>query len=149
MSPFLCVVPQPGKKKSGAEISFDKNECVGCDTCIQSCPENALDRKNPVFIDRTRCTLCAACVENCPSGALSMVGKTMRIEDIVAMAVKDKPFYKNSNGGVTLSGGEPTLYMNFLSELLHALKDEGIHTLVETCGMFDFDSFEKKLLPYC
>ncbi|MCD6586598.1 MAG: glycyl-radical enzyme activating protein, partial [Desulfobacteraceae bacterium] len=138
----------PESKKAGAEISFDKNECVGCDTCIEVCPENALDRKNPFFIDRTRCTLCNACAETCPSGALSMVGKKIPMEDIVATILKDKPFYKNSNGGVTLSGGEPTLYMDFLSELLQALKDEGIHTLVETCGMFDFESFEKKVLPY-
>ena len=147
--PLSCVwCHNPESKKAGAEISFDQTECVGCDTCIESCSENALDRKNPFFIDRARCTLCAACVENCPSGALSMVGKTMHIEDIVAMAVKDKPFYKNSNGGATLSGGEPTLHMDFLSDLLKRFKDEGIHTLLETCGFFEFESFKKKILPY-
>lgn len=147
--PLSCVwCHNPESKKAGAEISFDKNECIGCDTCIESCPENALDRKNPFFIDRTRCTLCAACVDNCPSGALSMVGHRKTIDDIVAAAKKDKPFFTNSNGGVTLSGGEPTMYMDFLSGLLQALKKEGIHTLIETCGLFEFESFEKKVLPY-
>jgi pyruvate formate lyase activating enzyme len=147
--PLSCVwCHNPESKKAIPEISFDKNECVGCDTCIASCPENAIDRKNPFFIDRLRCTLCGDCVENCPSGALSMVGKTMGIKDIVTIAAKDRPFYKNSGGGVTLSGGEPTLYMDFLSDLLIGLKDEGIHTLVETCGFFDLQQFEKKIVPY-
>ncbi len=147
--PLSCVwCHNPESKKSGAEISFDKNECVGCNTCIETCPENALNRKNPFFIDRNRCTLCGACAEACPSGALSMVGRIMTVEDIVAIAAKDKPFFKNSGGGVTLSGGEPTLHMDFLSELLRNLKKEGIHTLLETCGLFEFKSFEKKVLPH-
>jgi len=72
----------------------------------------------------------------------------MSIKDIVSAVAKDKPFYKNSNGGVTLSGGEPTLYMDFLSDLLKNLKKDGIHTLIETCGLFEFDSFKEKVLPY-
>jgi pyruvate formate lyase activating enzyme len=138
----------PESKRATPEISFDQNECVGCDTCIKICPEKALDRKNPFFIDRTRCTLCNACVENCPSGALSMVGREMTVEEIVAFATKDKPFYENSGGGVTLSGGEPTLHMDFLSGLLQRLKAQGIHTLIETCGLFDFELFENKILPW-
>lgn len=147
--PLSCVwCHNPESKKATPEISFAKSECVGCNTCIDLCPENALDKKNPYFIDRDRCTLCAACTENCPSGALSMVGKAMDIKDIVSVAAKDKPFYKNSGGGVTLSGGEPTLYIDFLSDLLKKLKEDGIHTLIETCGLFEFESFEKKVLPY-
>jgi pyruvate formate lyase activating enzyme len=147
--PLSCVwCHNPESKKATPEISFEKNECVGCGTCIESCPQNALDRQNSYFIDRDRCTLCAACTENCPSGALSMVGTPMDVNDIVSAAAKDKPFYKNSNGGVTLSGGEPTLYMDFLSDLLQSLKQDGIHTLLETCGFFEFESFEKKILPH-
>jgi len=77
-----------------------------------------------------------------------MVGKTVDIKDVVSVVAKDKPFYKNSGGGVTLSGGEPTLYIDFLSDLLKKLKEDGIHTLIETCGLFEFESFEKKVLPY-
>ena len=147
--PLSCVwCHNPESKKPGPEISFDKNECVGCGTCMDVCPENALDRKTDFFIDRTRCTLCGICVENCPSGALSMVGQSITIEEIVKSVSKDLPFFANSGGGVTLSGGEPTLYMDFLSDLLQKLKAEGIHTLLETCGLFEFTSFEKKVLPY-
>ena len=147
--PLSCVwCHNPESKKPGPEISFDRAECVGCDTCLGVCPEHALDRKRPFFIDRNRCTLCGACVESCPSGALAMVGKSMSVEDIATTVVKDKPFYINSGGGVTCSGGEPTLYMDFLSALLQRLKDEGIHTLLETCGLFDFKAVSQKILPY-
>jgi pyruvate formate lyase activating enzyme len=147
--PLSCVwCHNPESKNPGPEISFDSTECVGCDTCLSVCPEHAMDRKWPFFIDRNRCTLCGTCVESCPSGALAMVGKPMSVEDIAATVVKDKPFYKNSGGGVTLSGGEPTLYMDFLSALLQRLKIEGIHTLLETCGLFDFKAFSEKILPY-
>lgn len=147
--PLSCAwCHNPESKKPGPEISFDQNECVGCDTCLSVCPEQALSRNLPFFIDRNRCTLCGACVESCPSGALAMVGKFMPVDDIAAVVVRDKPFYKNSGGGVTLSGGEPTLYMDFLSALLQRLKADGVHTLIETCGLFDFTMFSEKILPY-
>ncbi|RJP90128.1 MAG: glycyl-radical enzyme activating protein [Desulfobacteraceae bacterium] len=147
--PLSCVwCHNPESKKPGPEISFDQAECVGCDSCLGVCPEHALNRNLPFFIDRNCCTLCGACVENCPSGALSMVGKSMSVGDIVTNVSRDKPFYKNSGGGVTCSGGEPTLYMDFLSSLLQRLKTNGIHTLLETCGMFDFTAFSEKIVPY-
>jgi len=147
--PLSCAwCHNPESKKPGPEISFERDECVGCDTCLSVCPERALSRNLPFVIDRTRCTLCGLCVENCPSGALAMVGKSMSVDDIAAVVVRDKPFYKNSGGGVTLSGGEPTLYMDFLSALLQRLKTEGVHTLIETCGLFDFTAFSEKIVPY-
>ena len=147
--PLSCAwCHNPESKKPGPEISFDRDECVGCDTCLSVCPEHALDRNLPFFIDRNRCTLCGACVESCPSGALAMVGKCMTVEDIAEQVAKDKPFYNNSGGGVTCSGGEPTLYMDFLSEILQRLRNDSIHTLLETCGLFDFEAFAEKILPY-
>jgi len=147
--PLSCVwCHNPESKKAAAEISFDASECVACDTCIKGCLLGALSRKNPFFIDRNRCDLCFICVDNCPSGALARVGKKMSIDDIVRQIKKDKPFFKTSGGGVTFSGGEPTMFIDFASELVKALKAEGIHTLLETCGLFNFDTFSKKILPY-
>jgi pyruvate formate lyase activating enzyme len=130
------------------EISFDPKECVGCDTCMKFCTVNALSRKKKDFIDRKKCTLCFACADACPSGALSQVGKEMTIEDVVQTVLRDKPFFENSGGGVTLSGGEPTLFMEFTSMLLRALKKERIHTLLETCGLFDCNLFEDIAAPF-
>ena len=70
------------------------------------------------------------------------------MDEILEVVLKDRVFFKNSRGGVTLSGGEPTLFADFTSDLLKALKKAGIHTLVETCGLFDPDIFEKKLYPF-
>ncbi len=146
--PLSCVwCHNPESKKAGPEIAFDPSECVGCDTCLDLCPEKALARKNPFFIDRDRCNLCFACVDECPSGALSRVGRAVNVDDIVSAVARDKPFFETSGGGVTLSGGEPTLFPGFLARLLAALKTEGIQTLLETCGHFNGAAFTDDILP--
>lgn len=138
----------PESKKTTAELSFDGAECVACDACIGACEQHALSRKIEGFVDRKKCSLCFCCAELCPSGALSRVGKEMSVEEIMAIIVRDLPFYKNSGGGVTLSGGEPTLFMDFSSELLRECRRKKIHTLIETCGHFDWNEFEEKILPW-
>ncbi len=112
------------------------------------CPENALSKDNRFYIDRNKCNLCFLCVDACPSGALDRIGKTMFVDEIVKKILPDKPFFDTSGGGVTLSGGEPTLFMDFTSQLLKSLKQNNIHTLLETCGYFDVNKFMDKLYPY-
>jgi pyruvate formate lyase activating enzyme len=147
--PLSCVWCQnPESKETGVEISFDEKECIGCDTCLDVCPEGALSRDNPFFIDRERCTFCFDCADNCPALALSVVGREMSCDEIVGALLKDKPFYDTSGGGVTLSGGEPTMFMDFTAGLLVELKSKGIHTLLETCGLFNLKRFEEKLYPH-
>lgn len=72
----------------------------------------------------------------------------MSVDDIVVPVIRDKPFFDTSGGGVTLSGGEPTLLMDFLARLLAALKADGIHALLETCGQFDGAAFMDRILPF-
>ncbi|HOO44814.1 MAG TPA: glycyl-radical enzyme activating protein [Deltaproteobacteria bacterium] len=147
--PLNCVwCHNPEGKSKNLEISFDESECIMCGTCLEICPEGALDRENPFYIDRARCTLCMKCIEKCPSGALSLVGKYWGIDDLVAVIEKDIPFFRNSHGGVTLSGGEPTMHMDFISLLLRRLRPLGINTLIETCGLFDLRHFMEKVYPW-
>lgn len=147
--PMSCVwCHNPESKTPGLEISFDQGACIGCDTCLTTCKVNALSRKNQHFIDRSRCNLCLECADACPSGALSRVGMEMSIDDIVNKVLADKPFYDNSGGGVTLSGGEPAMFMDYTADLLKKLKDAGIHTLIETCGLFNYDAFSQNVFPY-
>lgn len=147
--PLSCVwCHNPESKKMDAEIAFDAKECAGCDTCLETCPEKALSRDNPYFVDRSRCTLCFKCTDACPSGALSRIGKRMSVDEIAARIIPDKPFFDTSGGGVTLSGGEPTLFMEFAGELAETLTQNGIHVLLETCGLFDFNKFREHLYPY-
>lgn len=146
--PLSCAwCHNPESKSANVEISFDPKECIGCDTCLSACKRAALSRGNPSYIDRQKCDLCFACIDVCPSGALSRVGREMSVEEIVSKVIVDKPFFDTSGGGVTLSGGEPTLFVRFVSELLASLKANGISTLIETCGQFDFGRFMDELYP--
>jgi len=90
--------------------------------------------KGSIFIERSGCDVCGICVENCPSGALEVVGKELTVEEVLPLILKDRMFYENSGGGLTLSGGEPTLQPDFAISLLMACKENGIHTAVETSG---------------
>lgn len=147
--PLSCLwCHNPESKKSLPEISFDPEKCVGCDSCLAVCPRRALDRTNPMFVDRTQCTLCMECTQVCPSTALSPVGRYLSIAEVMVEIEKDLPFYQTSGGGVTLSGGEPTLFMGFASQLLRMIKERGIHTLLETCGFFDYSRFMELLYPH-
>ncbi|TAL39312.1 MAG: glycyl-radical enzyme activating protein [Spirochaetes bacterium] len=147
--PLSCAwCHNPESKRPFGEISFDRQKCIACDSCIEKCPSGALSRDNPFFVDRNRCTRCFACVGECPAVALSRIGSEMSREEIIEKVLKDKPFLDSSGGGVTFSGGEPTLHMDFLSGLAMALKNSGVHTLIETCGYFNFDEFREAVLPH-
>ncbi|MCP4721602.1 MAG: glycyl-radical enzyme activating protein, partial [Desulfobacteraceae bacterium] len=122
--------------------------CVQCNSCMDVCGPKAICLENPDFIDRASCEYCFACVDACPSNALEAVGKKMEIGQIVDKIIPYKPFFETSKGGVTLSGGEPTFNIDFLSQLLLALKAKGIHTLIETCGLFDLDHFKTLVHPH-
>jgi len=138
----------PEGRRIRSEIGYDRKECIGCGACIAVCPVKAVSSVHIHHVDRSKCTLCFQCVDACPAGALSRVGREMTVEEIVKEVVKDKPFFDTSGGGATFSGGEPTLFMEFLSDLLKRLKDLRIHTLLETSGFFDFEKFEALLLPW-
>jgi pyruvate formate lyase activating enzyme len=137
----------PESKGREQELSYDKGRCVGCDACVSVCAAKALDRSNPFFVERERCNLCLKCVEICPSGALTSVGKSLTAAEIIKEIEKDIPFFKNSGGGVTLSGGEPTLFMEFAGELAAGLRKRSIPVLLETCGFFNYDTFMERMYP--
>jgi pyruvate formate lyase activating enzyme len=147
--PLDCIWCQnPESKKISAELWWEKDKCIDCGDCIVACPAGAIAKNNPFYIDRSICTLCFDCVEVCPSNALRRIGIEMSIEEIVSKVLRYKPFFDQSGGGVTLSGGEPTLPTEFTSKLLKRFKEEGIHTLIETAGLFDYNKFESMILPY-
>jgi pyruvate formate lyase activating enzyme len=127
---------------------FQREACINTGDCRRVCPEGAIGEAGPGAIDLSKCTLCGDCVDECPSGALSIVGKYYSPDELVETLVRDQAFYDNSNGGVTLSGGEPTLIMDYTAEVACKLKYRGINVLIETCGDFDWDRFAGKLLPY-
>jgi pyruvate formate lyase activating enzyme len=76
------------------------------------------------------------------------IGQYYEVESLMEVLLRDLPFYRHSNGGVTLSGGECTLYPDYLEPLLHRLRDERIHVALQTCGLFSFEMFKQRILPY-
>lgn len=147
--PLSCTwCHNPESKRAGAELSHDIRECVACGTCAETCQAGAIDPGGAKFIDRSRCDLCFECVETCPSGALSRVGKSIAVAGLARIVEKDLPFFRTSGGGVTLSGGEPTMFIDYCSQLLQALKEMDVHTIIETCGYFNFDEFNRLVVPF-
>ncbi len=136
-----CIDPDP-------EIMYKAETCIGCGECAKVCPKNAIGPDGPAKLDREKCDLCGKCVDECPSGALSMVGKRYEVLELADLLARDKAFYDNSGGGVTLSGGEPTMFMDYVAELARELKGRGIRVLLETSGMFEWDRFKNNLLPH-
>ncbi len=147
--PLDCVwCHNPESKNSGAELFWEKEKCIGCSDCVQACPAGAISQENPFHIDRENCNLCFECLEICPAKALKCIGRKLSVEEIVRQIVPYKSFFSTSGGGVTLSGGEPTMYMQFASALLTELKKETIHTILQTCGLFNMNEFKEMMLPY-
>ncbi len=147
--PLFCIwCHNPESKKIINEIVFDESLCIGCNRCLLVCQPKALDRKNKYYVDRNKCTLCFKCADVCPTKAIAPAGQYKTIDELYAKIAADKIFYDISGGGVTLTGGEVTLFPDFAGSLLKKCKEGGIHTLIETCGYFDYDEIEQKMLPY-
>ncbi len=129
-----CHNPESITKK--VELEWFAHKCIGCQTCIQSCPESALSMStNGLFIDRQRCQGCGTCSQACPSGAIHIFGEYRDLDVLVHEVVKDLSFFQKSNGGVTVSGGEPSLQADFITDFLHECKVHHISTALDTCGL--------------
>jgi len=142
--PLRCVWCQnPESWSRKAELAYKHTLCIDCKICVDVCPEKAIVA--PGEWDADKCTLCFKCVDACPSGAMARFGESQAVEDILEELKPEYSFYENSNGGVTLSGGEVTLFPEYASELSGRLKEDGIHVAIETCGQFrlDDDTFQK------
>jgi len=139
--PLKCEWCQnPESQKLNPQISYFKEKCQLCEICVNACPNNALQLLNDeIKRDKALCTTCGICSEICPNQVMEIIGRNISVEELVEIVLRDKPFYDNSGGGVTISGGEPTMQINFLLELLKVLKKQGIHTAIETCGYFNED----------
>jgi pyruvate formate lyase activating enzyme len=137
--PLRCEWCQnPESQNLNPEMSYFKERCAACGKCVETCPADAL-RLTDEEIVRARdvCTVCGACESACPNEAMETIGKEVSSEEIAETVSRDSMFYDGSGGGVTISGGEPTMQPQFLLATLNAIKGYGIHTAVETCGCFD------------
>jgi len=128
-------------------MAFFANKCIGCGECAKTCPKDAIVFEDSRRIDRSLCDRCGKCTDVCYAEALTVVGKEYDVQSLLDVVERDRPFYEQSGGGVTVSGGEPTLQLDFLLDFLRSAKAAGLHTVIETCGAFAWSKF-KMLLPY-
>ncbi len=140
-----CHNPESISFKS--EVQWISVSCIGCESCISACAHGALSITDAgIAIDRNHCTACGNCVHVCPSGALEMLGRTWTADALVKELVKDAAYFRQSGGGITLSGGEAALQHEFCTEVLTLLRKEGIHCALDTSGKVPRSTLEK-LLP--
>jgi pyruvate formate lyase activating enzyme len=114
--------------------------CIACGLCRDACPRaRALDETGPLPARMPDCLLCGACAEACPTDARQMVGRTVTVEDVLEEVLKDRLFYEESGGGVTISGGEPLAQPRFLIALLDACRRSSLDTALDTTGFGALD----------
>lgn len=125
----------PESQQIQAQLTLDRDKCLGCGQCAADCRTHArqMDGRFPA-VDASLCSGCAQCVELCPAGAIGMEGKEMTLEKVLAEALKDMPFYRQSGGGVTFSGGEVLMQQDFATALARALHIHGVHVAIETAA---------------
>lgn len=123
----------PETQKFSPQLLFNASLCINCGACEQVCPKHAhIFNEAGHSLDRNLCKNCLICASVCTSEACCVCGKILSVKDVLKEVMKDAPFY-GTNGGATLSGGEP-LAQDESIELLRKLKEFGINTAVETSG---------------
>ena len=139
----------PEALEPNPELVLFENKCIDCGECFAVCPQGAHEKlpDGTRAYHREDCILCGKCVEVCYAEALVMEGRKVSVEELMVELRKDIPFYENSDGGITLSGGEATLQHEFALELLKQCKAENLHTTVDTSGQIPWRILEK-LMPY-
>ncbi len=147
--PLRCAwCHNPESQKSEAELLFDPKRCIGCGACENACPKklHAFGAAGHVF-ERGACDACGKCEEVCPSGALEKCGKETDSEEIIELALRDREFFRESGGGLTLTGGEPMAQAAFALTLARSARAAGLNVCLETCGFCRQEEMAR-ILPF-
>lgn len=141
--PLRCTwCHNPESQATRPELSFDSSRCTRCGECARACTQNVHQITDGAHtIDRSRCRACGRCVEACPNHALKLIGQVWTPRAIVDLALRDKPYYDRSGGGITLSGGEPMMQFPATLETLQLAKAAGLHTCLDTCGQAQLEKY--------
>ena len=138
-----CANPETWK--SEPVLMHDAKKCVECKTCMHVCEHGAISF--PFQWDMDKCIYCKKCENYCLQDAISFAGKDMEINEVIKEILKDKDYFDQSNGGITISGGEPFMQLDAFLELIKQCKNNGLHVAVETTGNYCLDTL-KEALPY-
>lgn len=134
----------PEGQEQQPQIRLTMSLCRRCGRCVEVC-EQGVHEVTPEahLLNPPYCVRCGRCVEVCPAGALEMVGRRMSAEEVMSVVRRDIPFYEQSHGGMTLSGGEPMAQHEFSKALLESARADAIHTAVETCAFAPWEELEE------
>ncbi|MDT8391267.1 MAG: glycyl-radical enzyme activating protein [Lentisphaeria bacterium] len=145
--PLSCVwCHNPETQAPDIDLALNREKCVGCGDCVAVCPHDALRlEEGRITLDRGRCATCLACAAVCPTGALFSYGRAVTVDEILREALKDRLYYQETGGGITVSGGEPMFQGQFTIALLKACKQAGLHTCLDTAGIGAEDAFRDTL----
>ncbi len=139
----------PESVSCSPQLSYHRDQCRKCYRCIPHCPSNALKKgTNHISIEFSKCTGCFSCVQYCYMNALRPCGMLWSPYETVQKLLIDRIYYKNSEGGVTFSGGEPYIQSEFLLQVLKLLKEENIHTIVQSAMMIPFTKSVLDTIPF-
>lgn len=143
--PLRCVwCHNPEGMSPHRDLMWYDARCIAARECLRVCSENALTlTPSGMMIDRKRCTMCGKCADACPASALEIIGKEWNAQELLVELLKDKVFYETSGGGITFSGGEPMMQIDFLCEILPHCKDAGLHVALDTCGAVSPERYQR------
>jgi pyruvate formate lyase activating enzyme len=134
----------PEGLSSEKELVFRSERCLRCGACAANCPKGAVEIGDALPVTKVEiCVLCGECLENCYSDARQIMGQEMEATEVLTEILRDRPFFDESGGGVTFSGGEPLMQPDFLLELLQLCKKEEIHTTLDTSGFAPREVLER------
>ena len=136
----------PESFRATPELVFVRDRCVLCGACASICPQGVhrVDGSGHE-LNRDACVVCGRCVGECPGRALVIKGCRMTADEVVAKAVRLKPFFDHSGGGITLTGGEAAFQADFSAAVLEGCRAEGIHTAIETSGACEWSLLSRLL----
>lgn len=157
--PLRCLwCHSPESFSKSGELAWLQVLCVGvemCGQCLKVCKTGALSRADVKYskltkknirlvrIDRKLCVKCGECAKVCSSKALYLTARIMSVSEVVAAIMKDERYYRRTNGGVTVSGGEPMLQNDFTGGILRECRNMGLHTALDTSGFAEWEKYEK------
>ncbi|MBQ7506081.1 MAG: glycyl-radical enzyme activating protein [Lachnospiraceae bacterium] len=126
----------PESQSFSPELSWIGKECIGCRACVESLPELSCRFEGErLCFDREKVVSLEKVDGVCPTGALSLIGRRVTVDEVLSEVEADQKFYERSEGGLTVSGGEPMAQPEFTLALLSEAKNRSIHRTMETCGM--------------
>lgn len=134
--PLRCIwCHNPEGLEKSPQILYDPCKCIGCGECAEVCSKGLHIIKGGLHgYARAECGGCGKCADVCCTGSLAVAGREMTVDEVMNTVLRDLPVYRESGGGLTLSGGEPLSQPDFAIEMLRAAKSAGISTCIETSG---------------